>query len=122
MRITVSFVKFTLVGGTLLVADNIAIYYLSKLEVDRFLARSLVFFVTIIVSYFVNWLFTFKSKLSLNGFLLFVTGVGFLNLVSFAISMVLMLPFFNVTPLIALNLGAAVVYLINYFYQKSIFQ
>lgn len=122
MRLPSSFIKFTFVGGSLLIADNFAMYYLLREGIDKFISRSLIFVITIIISYFINCLFTFRANISARGFIHFILGVGVLNFGSYIISLVLMWPMFGVDPLLALNAGAAIIYLVNYFYQRSIFK
>lgn len=123
MRIFLSrkFILFSIVGGSLLIFDNVLIYYLHSVGVDKFIARTLVLIITLLMSYIINCRMTFKSRIHISNFFAFIVGVGSLNFISYLISIVLMSNFFSLNPIIALNAGAGIMYLFNFIFQNKIF-
>jgi putative flippase GtrA len=116
-----SFLKFSFIGLSALIVDNLAIYLAFIFKFNFIYARALTFILTFSMSYFLNCKFSFGSIPSLINFKKFAYGVGALNFLSMILSYLVYYFFPELNPLFSLNFGAICIFLINYLYQKKIF-
>ena len=121
MLINKQFLKFSTIGGLLLLLDNFLMYVFLELGFERLAARSIVLILTLCLSFCLNSKITFRKSFSFKKFIMFMGGVGALNLLSYLISVILMYSSLNFSPFLALNFGAALVFSINFFYQRFLF-
>jgi putative flippase GtrA len=113
--------KFGSIGVLCLLIDNTIVYIASINSISPTLARTITFFFTLIISYFLNCKFTFLSKISLRTFFLFFSGVGFINFLSYLMSLLFLYLWPGLNPIFALNFSAVTFFIINFIFQRKIF-
>lgn len=115
------FIRFALVGASVLALENLIVHLGDALSFKYAYVRLFSACLSVAVSYVLNSAFTFRRTLSWGRFASFVLGAALGALTSLLVSVIFYyLVFDSSAPLLATNLGALVAVAVNFGYQRFV--